>query len=50
MKRILKCGLLLVLVLSLWGCGKTGAVPVADANGDGRLTCTLEIRCDVLLD
>ena len=46
MKRLI-CILLLAALLC--GCGST-AVPVADANGDGKLTCTLEIRCDVLLD
>lgn len=50
MKRIVK-GILLMLTLSmLAGCGKTNTASVPDANGDGRLTCTLEIRCDVLLD
>ena len=48
MKRVAKV-LMLVLVLSLlWGCGSTA--DVADTNGDGKLSCTLEIRCDVLLD
>lgn len=45
MKRLI-CILLLAALLC--GCGST-AVPVADANGDGKLTCTLEIRCDVLM-
>ena len=42
--------MILVLILSmLCGCGKTGTAAVADSNGDGKLTCTLEIRCDTLL-
>ena len=49
MKRILKLTLLLVLVL-LCGCGRTDGVQVPDTNGDGKLSCTLEIRCDNLLD
>ena len=50
MKRIVKM-VILVLVLSiLWGCGKANTADVADTNGDGKLTCTLEIRCDTLLD
>ena len=49
MKRIVK-SMILVLVLSLLcGCGKTSTVRVADTSGDGKLTCTLEIRCDTLL-
>ena len=49
MKRIVKV-IVLVLVLSmLVGCGKSNTAQVADTNGDGKLTCTLEIRCDVLL-
>ena len=49
MKRIVKV-MILVLVLSmLCGCGKANAAKVADTNGDGKLTCTLEVRCDTLL-
>ena len=49
MKHIVKI-MVLVLVLSmLCGCGKTNMAEVADTNGDGRLTCTLEVRCDMLL-
>ena len=49
MKRIVKV-MILVLVLSmLCGCGKVNTAKVADTNGDGKLTCTLEIRCDTLL-
>ena len=49
MKRIVKV-MILVLVLSmLCGCGKANTAKVADTNGDGKLTCTLEIRCDTLL-
>lgn len=49
MKKILRnCTFLLLMLLLLCGCGST-AVNVPDTNGDGRLTCTLEIRCDTLL-
>ena len=49
MKRIVKV-IVLVLVLSmLVGCGKSNTAQVADTNGDGKLTCTLEVRCDTLL-
>ena len=38
----------LTMVFLLFGCGKTdGNIP--DLNGDGKLTCTLEVRCDTLL-
>ena len=47
MKKILLC---LLAVLLLGGCGSSGSTDVPDTNGDGRLTCTLEIRCDELLD
>ena len=49
MKRIVKVIILVLLLPMLWGCGKTNTAQVADANGDGKLTCTLEIRCDTLL-
>ena len=49
MKHVVKV-LIFVLVLSLFcGCGKADTAKVADKNGDGKLTCTLEIRCDTLL-
>ena len=49
MKRIVKV-MILVLVLSmLCGCGKANTAKVADTNGDGKLTCTMEVRCDTLL-
>ena len=49
MKRIVKV-MILVLVLSmLCGCGTANTAKVADTNGDGKLTCTLEVRCDTLL-
>lgn len=45
MKKIICCVLLLCLL-----CGCSGnRVEVPDTNGDGKLTCTLEIRCDTLL-
>ena len=49
MKRFVKFGILVLIVALLWGCGKTDKLEVADTNGDGKLTCTLEIRCDTLL-
>lgn len=45
MKKLL-CWILALLLLT--GCAKTGA-EVPDTNGDGKLTCTLEVRCDTLL-
>lgn len=50
MKRIAKFGVLVFLLAVLCGCGKQNAADVPDTNGDGRLTCTLEVRCDTLLD
>ena len=47
MKKILLC---LMALFLLCGCAAPGGVDVPDANGDGKLTCTLEIRCDALLD
>ena len=49
MKRIVKVMILVCVLSMLCGCGKANAAKVADANGDGKLTCTLEIRCDTLL-
>ena len=49
MKRIVKVIILGLLLSMLCGCGKTNTTQGADANGDGKLTCTLEIRCDTLL-
>lgn len=42
------CIILLCLCL-LCGCAKRTAVDVPDTNGDGKLTCTLEVRCDTIL-
>ena len=50
MKRILCCILAFALALTLYGCGGGNGVNVPDTNGDGKLSCTLEIRCDTLLD
>ena len=50
MKRIVKIVALILSLILLWGCGKTDGAEVADTNGDGKLTCTLEIRCDTLLE
>ena len=49
MKRFVKFSILVMLLLLLCGCNKSGGAEVADTNGDGKLTCTLEIRCDTLL-
>ncbi|MBR2310446.1 MAG: DUF4430 domain-containing protein [Oscillospiraceae bacterium] len=49
MKRFVTI-MVLALSLLLCGCGKSNEVEVADTNGDGKLTCTLEIRCDTLLE
>ena len=49
MKRIVKVIILVVVLSMLCGCGKNNTAEVADANGDGKLTCTLEVRCDTLL-
>lgn len=48
MKKLI-CVLLLLCLLTACGGKKTG-VEVPDANGDGKLTCTIEVRCDTLLD
>ena len=49
MKRIVKVIILVLALCMLAGCGKTNTAQVADSNGDGKLTCTLEVRCDTLL-
>ena len=49
MKRIVKILTIVLALLMLGGCGKTNSTEVADTNGDGKLTCTLEVRCDTLL-
>ena len=49
MKRIAKVMVLVLALCMLVGCGKTNSTNVKDANGDGKLTCTLEVRCDTLL-
>ena len=49
MKRIVKVMSLMLALVMLCGCGKTNSAQVADTNGDGKLTCTLEVRCDMLL-
>lgn len=50
MKRFAKYVAFVVILLLLCGCGKSDGVEVADTNGDGKLNCTLEIRCDTLLE
>ncbi len=49
MNRIFKIFTAIAFIFLLCGCDKPEA-QVPDTNGDGKLTCTLEIRCDVLLD
>ena len=49
MKHIVKVMILMLALSLLVGCGKTNTAQVADSNGDGKLTCTLEVRCDTLL-
>ena len=49
MKRIVKVMILVFVLSMLCGCSKANTAEVADTNGDGKLTCTLEIRCDTLL-
>ena len=49
MKRIAKVFILVLALSMLFGCGKSNHTEVADSNADGKLTCTLEIRCDTLL-
>ena len=50
MKRIVKLIVLVLAMSMLFGCGKSNNAEAADSNGDGKLTCTLEIRCDTLLE
>ena len=49
MKRFVKIVALILSLMLLCGCAKSDGTEVADTNGDGKLTCTLEIRCDTLL-
>jgi hypothetical protein len=49
MKRFVMIMVLVLSLLLLCGCGNSENAEVADCNGDGKLTCTLEIRCDTLL-
>lgn len=49
MKRFVKFSIFALIFALLCGCGKTDSAEVPDTNGDGKLTCTLEIRCDTLL-
>ena len=46
MKRFM---IYILLLCFLWGCSSEESNDVPDRNGDGKLTCTLEIRCDTLL-
>jgi len=50
MKRFVKIVALILSLMLLCGCAKSDGAEVADTNGDGKLTCTLEIRCDTLLE
>lgn len=49
MKRIVRIMVIVLVVVLLCGCGKIKDDQIADLNGDGKLTCTLEVRCDTLL-
>lgn len=49
MKRFVKFIALVMALALLCGCSKNDEIEVADTNGDGKLTCTLEVRCDTLL-
>lgn len=50
MNRYFKLFTAIFAAFLLCGCGKQPAADIPDTNGDGKLTCTLEIRCDVLLE
>ena len=50
MKRFVKIVALILSLMLLCSCAKSYGAEVADTNGDGKLTCTLEIRCDTLLE
>lgn len=47
MKKTVCWILLMCLLCGCSGGAETAQVP--DSNGDGKLTCTLEVRCDTLL-
>ena len=47
MKKLICC---LMILFLMSGCSGGGEKAVPDTNGDGRLTCTLEIRCDTLVE
>lgn len=50
MKRFINVILTILLVMTITGCGAKGSTAeVEDTNGDAKLTCTLEVRCDTLL-
>ena len=50
MKRFIYLMMVMLLIITISGCSsKSGSAEVADTNGDGKLTCTLEVRCDTLL-
>jgi len=50
MKLIARICVLILALMLLCGCGKSENIEIEDLNGDGKITCTLEIRCDTLLD
>lgn len=50
MKHIVRFLGLVLALTALCGCGKNTQAQVPDTNGDGKLTCTLEIRCDTLFE
>lgn len=50
MKRFVRFLFVILLILTVSGCGiNDNTITVPDTNGDGKLTCTLEVRCDTLL-
>ena len=49
MKRLGMWMILLAMLAMLWGCGNGVSVEAPAPHGDSQLTCTLEIRCDLLL-
>ena len=49
MNRYFKLFTAILAAFLLCGCGKQPAADIPDTNGDGKLTCTLEIRCDKLI-
>lgn len=49
MRKTVKLCILIAGILLLFGCGQNDSARIPDQNGDGKLTCTLEVRCDTLV-